>query len=52
MWYEDHSEIIDTPLAFWTRDETRISAHSKVKREDWTGRKAEIRPAVFKHRDK
>ena len=39
--YEDHSEIIDTSLAFWTLGEIKNSAHSKVKREDWTGRKRE-----------
>ena len=31
--YEGLSEIIDTPLAFWTLDEIKNSAHSKVKRE-------------------
>ena len=27
------------PWAFWTLGDTKNSAHSKVKREDWTGRK-------------
>ena len=39
--YEGHSEIIDTPLVFWTLGEIKNSAHSKVKREDWTGGKRE-----------
>ena len=39
--YEDHFEIIDTPLAFWTLDELKNSAHSKAKRKDWTGTKRE-----------
>ena len=39
--YEGHSDIIDTPLAFWTPDGTNNSAHGKVKREDWNGRKRE-----------
>ena len=39
--YEGHCEIIDTPLAFWTLGEIKTSVHSKVKREDWTGRKRE-----------
>ena len=39
--YEDHSEIIYTPLAFWRLGEIKNFAHSKVKREGWTGRKRE-----------
>ena len=52
MWYEGYSEIIDIPLAFWTLSEIKNSPRSKVKREDWTGKKTEIRPAVSKHGDK
>ena len=29
------------PLTFWTLGEIKNSAHSKVKREDWSGRKRE-----------
>ena len=53
--HEGHSEIIVTPLAFWTLDEIKHSAHSKMKREDWTGRKREKVGqllAVSKHGDK
>ena len=39
--YEGHPEIIDTQLVFWTLDEIKKSAHSKVKREDWFGKKRE-----------
>ena len=39
--YQGHSEIIDTPLAFWTLGEIKTSARSKGKREDWTGRERE-----------
>ena len=39
--YEGHWEITDTPLAFWTLDETKNSSHSQVKREDGNGRKRE-----------
>ena len=35
--YEDHSDIIDTPFAFWTLEEMKNSAHNKLKRKDWTG---------------
>ena len=35
--YEGHSEIIDTPLAFWTLGETENSDHGAVQRKDWTG---------------
>ena len=34
LTYEGHSEVIDTPLAFWTLGETKTTAYSKVKRED------------------
>ena len=39
--YKGHSEITDTPLAFWTLGEIKSSPHSKVKRGDRTGRKRE-----------
>ena len=40
-WYEGHSEITDTSLAFWRLGAIENSAHSKVKREDWTDRERE-----------
>ena len=50
---QGHSEIIDIPLAFWTLDEIKSSAHSKVKREDWTGGKREkVGQLYSKHRDR
>ena len=34
-------KIIHTPLAFWTLGEMKNPVHSKVKKEDWNGRKRE-----------
>ena len=34
-------KLLILPLTFWTLDEIENSAHSKVKTEDWTGRKRE-----------
>ena len=32
-------KLLTPPFAFWTPDEPKNSAHSKVRREDWNGRK-------------
>ena len=44
------SKLLTPPLAFWTLDEIKNFAHSKVKREGWTGRKREkvgqLRPST------
>ena len=34
-------KLLTPELAFWSMDETKNSAHGKVKREDWTGREKE-----------